>query len=98
MKDCTSHRMVLRTFVFGALLLLLIPSAIAQGWRVKSFSADITLHPDGTFDVIERIKVNFSESKRGIIRKLPYRFAQLSVPDGELAFARQGLSYPDREH
>ncbi len=84
MRNQNFHRPVV-TLMATVLLILSTFSLNAQGWRVKKFSADVTLNEDGSFDVVERIKVDFEESKRGIIRKLPYRFSQSEVVTGEVA-------------
>jgi uncharacterized membrane protein len=40
---------------------------------IQSFHVDYSIKKDGTVDVTETLKYQFSESRHGIIRKIPYR-------------------------
>ncbi|MFN8398276.1 MAG: DUF2207 domain-containing protein [Bacteroidia bacterium] len=78
----------MKTFRITLLSLCLMALAImshAQGWRVKDFRSTVKLNTNGSLDISEDITVQFDESKRGIIRKLPYRYYQSNVADGETA-------------
>ncbi|HEX2899638.1 MAG TPA: DUF2207 domain-containing protein, partial [Bacteroidia bacterium] len=76
--------LVCRGCCWALALMLLATNLHGQGWKVKQFSATIDLNEDGSFNVREQITVDFTESKRGIIRKLPYRYTQTNV-EGEVA-------------
>lgn len=59
-----------------ALLFAAPGSAAAQTdeWEIRSFTADITVHPDGSLHVIETIEVTFHVPSRGIYREIPFRY------------------------
>jgi hypothetical protein len=84
----------LRTRVALAALLLgwLLPGiAAAQddgGWVIESFTADITVAPDGALRVVEDIAVDFDILERhGIYRTIPVRYdlagdVNVDIPEG----------------
>lgn len=76
----------LKIWISSLILVAVSLVSVAQGWRVKDFKATVQMNADGTLNVTEDITVQFDESKRGIIRKLPYRYYQSNVADGETAF------------
>ncbi len=45
-----------------------------ENFAIKNYDVNINLLTDGSFVVTEKIKVNFLNQQRGIIRKIPYRF------------------------
>jgi uncharacterized membrane protein YgcG len=61
----------MKRVAFGLLLVLLSTLSGAQGFRITSFDADLTLDKDGALHVIERIDVVFTESHHGIFRDIP---------------------------
>ncbi len=77
---------VLRTLAVAAIILaaLLPTAALAdEGWLLKSFTAEITVQPDGTIDVVEIIEADFGAlQKHGIFRDLRTRFACEPVESG----------------
>jgi len=72
-------------FVLAVVAGVLFPSTgYAQGlnWDIDSFETEVTVNTDGSFDVIERIDVDFTrEPHHGIYRDIPY------------AYRRHGTSY-----
>ena len=48
--------------------------SFAQGFVVDSVISNITISKNGTATVNEKIYADFSESKRGIVRFIPYKF------------------------
>lgn len=56
------------------LFTFLILEGFAQGFVVDSFISNITISKNGVATVNEKIYVDFSENKRGIIRYIPYKF------------------------
>ncbi|HTO17179.1 MAG TPA: DUF2207 domain-containing protein [Edaphocola sp.] len=54
------------------LLVLIITNSFvfSQDFTVKLFTADITLHSEGYFDVVESYDVNFSVPKHGLLRNI----------------------------
>jgi len=77
---------VFRTFALLTVLLTALLPALAhadEGWQLMSFSADITIQPDGTINVVEVIEADFgSLQKHGIFRDLRTRFACEPVTEG----------------
>ncbi len=65
-----------------ALALLILPLLLAgpahaaptDEWQIRSFTADITVQPDGTLHVTETIEVTFHSPSRGIYREIPFRY------------------------
>ena len=43
------------------------------GYEIENFHVVMELYEDGSMQVEETIEVNFSEPRRGIIRKIPIR-------------------------
>lgn len=75
------------------LLLSLFAELSAQGFTIERFKVDLYLHRDGSFSVEEKIQTNFTESRHGIRREIPYRYVPQKVV-GELALNHHpGFSY-----
>ena len=49
-------------------------SAYTQDFIIRDFDVKIKILKNGTADVNEEITVYFNESKRGIIRDIPYKY------------------------
>ena len=45
----------------------------SEGFTIKKFDVTIGVHDDGTIEVVEKILVNFTESKQGIYREIPFK-------------------------
>ena len=60
----------------GLQVLAVAPPGIAQGrtLEITSFHSDISVLPDGSLDVTERISVRFSGSWNGIFRAIPVEY------------------------
>ncbi len=56
------------------ILLLLCNCTFAQGFTVDRFTADIYIHADGYFDVVENYDIEFTEVKHGIFRDIVTKF------------------------
>lgn len=52
------------------LLLFSFSCLFSQGFTVKKYTADITMNPDGWFDVVEYYDVEFTEYKHGLLRDI----------------------------
>jgi uncharacterized membrane protein YgcG len=58
-----------------------------EGWIIERFHSKITIRPDGAFDTVEAIDVDFrSLARRGIFRNLTYRFAYNESHDREYEY------------
>jgi uncharacterized membrane protein len=80
--------------VLFALTLVLTLQVKAEAFKVLHFHSDITLNLDGSFDIVEDILLEFSESKHGFLRKLPYRYTPAPNVQGEIAEGHTtGLDY-----
>jgi hypothetical protein len=42
------------------------------GYTITNYDVEMNLHQDGSMDVNETIDVNFSESRHGIYKKIPF--------------------------
>ncbi len=60
--------------ILTILLLVIAAGLRAQGFVIKQYEIDIDIHPDGYFDVEERIEVDFEEPHHGIYRDIPLRY------------------------
>jgi uncharacterized membrane protein YgcG len=90
------HLLPRRTILLFTVLLALCAGpflASGQGFTIERFQVDLYLHRDGSFEVREQIHTNFTESKHGIRRLLPYRYEAQEV-EGEIAMNHlPGFSY-----
>jgi len=57
-------------FVLSFLLLILFAKA-QEAFKISDYVVDIELNTNGSFDVFETIRLNFTEERRGIIRGIP---------------------------
>ena len=64
----------LKIVVLLAVQSILVSSAFAQFFTIEKFHSDITIQPDASFTVTERIDVNFSQPRHGIYRDIPIRY------------------------
>jgi uncharacterized membrane protein len=48
--------------------------ANAEAFIITNYKVDIKINSNGSFDVTEKIDLNFSESRHGIIREIPFRY------------------------
>lgn len=61
---------------FIIVLFLLFPISVsAQDFTINKFHADITINEDSSFLVKETIDVEFHQSKHGIYREIPFKYA-----------------------
>lgn len=74
-----SIKMYLCVIILIISILSLIPlkteaaTSSAGGYTIQSYDIDMVVNDDNTFDITEKIKVNFSSSRHGISRKLPLK-------------------------
>jgi len=64
----------LKIVVVLAVQSILVSSAFAQFFTIEKFHSDITIQPDASFTVTERVDVNFSQPRHGIYRDIPVRY------------------------
>src|SRR3546814_179487 len=67
----------------------------------RRYHADITIHPEGYFDVREEYEIQFNQPRHGIYRNIPLRASLGDVPGNDLfpgtgAFGLEGS--PDSNH
>lgn len=63
-----------RSALFLLLLWFSLDSAIAQDFTIKNFDVSIQIDRSGVINTHEKITVDFSAQKRGIIRNIPYQY------------------------
>jgi len=69
----------LEKILLALLLLTASPlAATAQDFTIEQYRAEITINEDSSFNVIETIAVDFSRSKHGIYREIPYKYVDES--------------------
>ena len=64
----------LKIVVVLAIQGVLVSSAFAQFFTIEKFHSDITIRPDSSFTVTERIDVNFLKPRHGIYREIPFKY------------------------
>jgi len=71
-----------------------------EGWVIERFASQITIQPDGTFDTLEAIDVDFRRlSRRGIFRDLDYKFTYDEASDREYEYSLGSVTAADgRRH
>ena len=96
MRATTAAARAAVLLLLTAAVLMSAPPAHAQssdtGWTIESFDAAITVHPDGSMDVVENIVVDFANLQRhGIFRVIPVRYdlvgddVRIEIPEGRRA-------------
>ncbi|MEO6833873.1 MAG: DUF2207 domain-containing protein, partial [Chitinophagaceae bacterium] len=63
-------------------ILIASSGAFAQGFNVKSFTADIYLDTSGYFDVVENYDLDFTQEKHGIYREINTDY-KIQTSDGK---------------
>jgi hypothetical protein len=63
-----------RAHLFRLLLVLVTTPLFARSWRVTDFDDSISIHPDGTAEVRERITLAFDGEYHGIHRFIPIEY------------------------
>ncbi len=74
MNESPCMKMFLRIVVVLAIQSILVSPAFAQFFTIEKFHSDITIQPDASFTVTERIDVNFSRPRHGIYREIPFKY------------------------
>ncbi|MBT8233225.1 MAG: DUF2207 domain-containing protein [Saprospiraceae bacterium] len=74
------NQLKFKTFSLVALLVLIFTQfAFSQDYIIRNFDATITINQDGTFDVHEKIDVDFTEKRRGIKRNIPKKIKHYGI-------------------
>jgi len=63
------------------IILLLKLSVFAEDFYIENFYVNIEVMPDGSLEITEKISVNFTTAKRGIIRTIPIQYHISYLPD-----------------
>lgn len=78
--------------IVSSLLLVLatVFSANAQGgYSIKHYTVNVLVNKDASLDITETIDVEFTESRHGIIRMIPYKYPMEPLPKGSEKADRQ---------
>lgn len=68
----------------------LVHCAYAQeAFTIDHYHVAVTVNKDASLDVTETINLTFTESRHGIIRKIPYKYALVPLPSGTEKADRQ---------
>lgn len=54
----------------------------AEAFYIENYDIRMTVNADATLDFIETIDVVFTEERHGLIRRIPYRYPIMPVPNG----------------
>jgi len=75
-----------RKFLISLLLPVILPViVVAQslgGYTIPHYHVSVKINKDASLDITEKISVNFSESRHGIFRMIPYRYKLSPLPAG----------------
>lgn len=67
-------KILLALFIFGAVFWFSSMPALAYGWEINQFDADINIYEDSSILVTEKIQVYFDYEKHGIYRDIPVKY------------------------
>lgn len=74
-------------------LLLLIAAALSAnaqgGYSIRHYSVSVLVNKDASLDITETIDVDFTESRHGIFRMIPYKYPMEKLPKGSEKADRQ---------
>jgi len=59
------------------------------GYTIQQYDVSVIVNKDASLDITETILVHFSESRHGIIRTIPYKYALAPLPAGTQKAERQ---------
>ena len=59
------------------------------GYTIQQYDVNVLVNKDASLDITETILVNFTESRHGIIRMIPYKYALAPLPAGTQKAERQ---------
>jgi len=59
------------------------------GYTIQQYDVSVIVNKDASLDITETILVHFSESRHGIIRMIPYKYALAPLPAGTQKAERQ---------
>ncbi len=68
----------MKTRLSVIIILLALCTGYAQDFTVNLYSVDVTIHPEGYFDVVEKYDVDFEIEKHGIYRRIQTRYDLLN--------------------
>lgn len=54
----------------------------AEAFYIENYDIRMTVNADATLDFVETIDVVFTEERHGLIRRIPYRYPVMPVPNG----------------
>jgi uncharacterized membrane protein len=60
-----------------------------EAFTIELYHVAVTVNKDASLDITETINVHFTESRHGIIRKIPYKYALVPLPAGTEKADRQ---------
>ncbi len=60
-----------------------------EAFTIEHYHVAVTVNKDASLDITETINVHFTESRHGIIRKIPYKYALVPLPAGTQKADRQ---------
>ena len=72
--------------------LILNFSAIAEDFYIENFHVKIEILPDGSMEITEKINVNFTAARRGILRTIPFQYHISYLPDSLKSFRAEPTS------
>ena len=74
---------LLSGFIFSICFIAITAISEAQEYfTITTYDVNVKINKDASLDIAEKIMVQFSEPRHGIIRKIPYRYKLQSLPDG----------------
>lgn len=75
--------------VLIALVFLIAQTGAQEYFTIRHYDVNVHINKDASLDIAEKIQVRFTETRHGIIRKIPYKYKVQPLPAGQ---EKAGLS------
>jgi uncharacterized membrane protein len=73
---------MMKLLLLSVFTVLSIALNAQEYFTIRKYDVDVKINKDASLDISEKINVEFSEPRHGIIRKFPYRYKLQSLPEG----------------
>jgi len=76
-------------FFFFFFSFTVVISNAQEAFTIKHYSVNVKINKDASLDISEIIQVHFNEERHGIIRKIPFKYRIVDLPEGIQKAKRQ---------
>jgi uncharacterized membrane protein YgcG len=78
-----------KIFLFFFFSFTVVISNAQEAFTIKHYSVNVKINKDASLDISEIIQVHFNEERHGIIRKIPFKYRIVDLPEGIQKAKRQ---------